>query len=212
MNSFLFHAFNKSIAGYKIFSTANDFMRMQLLLKYFQICERKPTFSDFLKNHPQDPIFHLLEFFKDKSCNIKLIAYCIMPTHLHLAIEATDPAHVSKFTNNIFNSYTRYFNLNHKRLGPLWQGRTKKVACTSDEQLLHLTRYIHLNPVTAYLVDSPEKWPWSSYHEYMEKETALPICEFKQRVGLTPKIYAEFVSSQIDYQRSLAHLKPFLTA
>ena len=67
----------------------------------------------------------------------------------------------------LLNSYTRYFNEKIKRKGPLWEGRFKKVLVNSDEQLLHLTRYVHLNPVSAGIVEKPEDWPCSSYREYI---------------------------------------------
>lgn len=34
--------------------------------------------------------------------------------------------------------------------------------------LLHVTRYIHLNPVGAGLVRRPEEWRWSSYRAYLD--------------------------------------------
>ena len=39
-----------------------------------------------------------------------------------------------------------YFNIKHKRVGPLFQGVYKAVRVTSEEQLLYLTKYIHRNP------------------------------------------------------------------
>ena len=69
---------------------------------------------------------------------------------------------------DILNSYSRYFNTKQKRKGPLWEGRFENVLIKTDEQLLHLTRYIHLNPVTAYLVDQAKDWQASSYNEYLE--------------------------------------------
>ncbi|MBI3093157.1 MAG: hypothetical protein HYZ02_02910, partial [Candidatus Levybacteria bacterium] len=44
-------------------------------------------------------------------------------------------------------SYTRYFNTLNERVGPLFQGVFKSVHVETDEQLLHLSRYIHLNPL-----------------------------------------------------------------
>jgi putative transposase len=79
-----------------------------------------------------------------------------MPTHIHLVLRQLKDGGISKFMSNILNSYSRYFNIKHNRKGPLWEGRFRKVLVGSDEQLLHLTRYVHLNPVTACLVDKPK--------------------------------------------------------
>ncbi|MCM8826817.1 MAG: hypothetical protein NC904_04785 [Candidatus Omnitrophica bacterium] len=72
--------------------------------------------------------------------------------------------------SRVSNSYARYFNIKYGRRGPLWEGTFKNVLVNNDEQLLHLTRYIHLNPTTAFLVERPEDWSFSSYREYLDKE------------------------------------------
>ncbi len=78
-----------------------------------------------------------------------------MPTHIHLILKQLKEDGISAYMSKILNSYTCYFNRRTKRKGPLWESRFKRVEVTSDEQLLHLTRYIHLNPVTAHIVEEP---------------------------------------------------------
>lgn len=139
-----------------------------------------------------------------KDSEINILAYCLMPTHFHFAIEAVSMKALSKFSNYVLSGYSHYFNILHNRKGPLWQGRSKKVMVETDEQLLHLTRYIHLNPVTAYLVNKPEDWKWSSYHEYIHAKVSLPFCSFKERIQTNPENYAYFVHSHIEHQRKYA--------
>jgi len=73
---------------------------------------------------------------------------------------------------------------------------------------MHLTRYIHLNPVTAFLVDKPQDWPFSSYQEFSgqigEKDK---LCAHSPFMHIEPGDYKEFVYSRIDYQRELAGIK-----
>ncbi len=204
MPPLVYHLFNKSIAGYEVFCRPQDFLRMQMLLKFYQSKPAFVSFSRFLELHTKNSLSALLAFPINKNRTITILAYCLMPTHFHIAVEADSEEFVSKFSNDVLNSYTHYFNFLHNRKGPLWQGRSKKVLCESDEQVLHLTRYIHLNPVTAYLVDKPEEWKWSSYHEYIESNVELPICSFQNRISVEPKNYAYFVNSNIEYQRQLA--------
>jgi len=59
-------------------------------------------------------------------------------------------------------SYTGYFNRKYRRAGHLLQGRYRAILVDKDEYLLPLSRYVHLNPVRAGIVESPEKYPWSS--------------------------------------------------
>ena len=110
---------------------------------------------------------------------------------------------------NLLNSYTRYFNTKTKRKGPLWQGRFKSVLIKTDEQLLHLTRYIHLNPTSEDLVERPEDWPYSSYNEYL-RNSEEPLCSFSKYLDIEPKTYREFVESRKDYQKRLSEIKHLL--
>ena len=113
--------------------------------------------------------------------------------------------------NNILNSYSRYFNLKHRRKGPLWEGRFKRILVRNDEQLLHLTRYIHLNPTTSYLVNRPEEWNWSSFKEYIRDASANDgICGYSNVLDINPSSYKKFVEDRISYQRELAKIKDLL--
>jgi putative transposase len=129
-----------------------------------------------------------------------------MPTHLHIALKQLKTGGISAFMGNVLNSYTRYFNTRSNRKGPLWQSRFKHVPVESDEQLSHLTRYIHLNPVTEHLCEDPGAWEYSSYKEYMG-ETADAICAPKFNLFSSPGAYRDFVLNQKEYQRSLGKLK-----
>ncbi|MEE8423717.1 MAG: transposase, partial [Thermodesulfobacteriota bacterium] len=141
---------------------------------------------------------------------VEVIAFCLMPTHLHLILKQMKENGISSFMGNTLNSYTRSFNTKYKRKGPLWEGRFKSVLVDSDEQLLHLTRYLHLNPVTAYLVNKPEEWSASSYQEYVSKVNNNRICKFDDLLEIDPAAYREFVSDRVSYQRELASIKELL--
>ena len=75
--------------------------------------------------------------------------------------------------------------------------------------MLHLTRYVHLNPVTANLVNRPEKWKFSSYREYIGK-TKEEICSYDKFIDINKDQYKKFVTNQISYQKELAKIKRFL--
>jgi len=205
----VWHVYNKSIAKFTIFNNEQEYKRMIALFKYYQVKNRPLCFSDFMRSSKNKPT-ELQEKGRhaDSQKLVEIIAYCIMPTHPHLLLSADDKNSISVFMNRILNCYTRYFNIRHKRKGPLWEGRSKKVIVDTDEQLLHVTRYIHLNPVTAYLVEKPEDWPHSSYGEYLgHAEKGDRLCNFKEVLGINPVQYKQFVEDAIPYQRELAELK-----
>ena len=95
-----------------------------------------------------------------------ILSFCFMSNHIHLAIQVGDIS-ISRIMQNLSFRYTRYFNRKHKRIGHLFQGRFKSVIVEEECYLKELIRYIHLNPVRAYLVDLPEKYFWSSHRTYL---------------------------------------------
>jgi len=210
----IYHIFNKSIAKFEIFRNNSEYERMKGLLKYYQTEKLALRFSHYAQRKRID---------KDAEVNISgseiktgnslvdVIAYCVMPTHIHLAIKQLVDNGISTFMRKILDSYTRYFNTKIKRQGPLWAGRFKRVLVANDEQLLHLTRYIHLNPTTAYLVNNPQDWHFSSYGEFLNNvEDSESLCRYSSLLDIKPDSYKEFVDSRTDYQRTLAKIKHLL--
>lgn len=210
----VYHIFNKSIAGFKIFNDDIEFLRMKAMLRYFQIENMLFKFSRFMElQEVKEKGFsqHFISVSQGKDKLVQIIAYCLMPTHLHLILKQLKKDGISIFTGNVLNSYSRYFNTKHKRKGPLWEGKFKNVLVETDEQLLHLTRYIHLNPVTAYLVDKPEEWIVSSYQEYLlEVQDQDKICEYDDILDIDSGSYSKFVADFVSYQRELAKIKNLL--
>lgn len=93
-------------------------------------------------------------------------AYCLMNNHFHLLLE-TPSGNLSKIMQHINGAYTNYFNMKRKRSGHLFQGRYKAIVIEADEYARELSRYIHLNPVRANIVEKPEEYRWSSYLDYI---------------------------------------------
>ncbi len=95
-----------------------------------------------------------------------IIAYCLMPNHYHLLVYLqTD--NFSDLMQAFSGSYTKAINKRYQRVGSIFQGRFQALHVDREEYLLHLTRYIHLNPVEANLVEKAEDWEFSSYPEYL---------------------------------------------
>ena len=111
------------------------------------------------------------------------------------------------FLSQISNSYTKYFNTKYKRIGPLFQGAFKAVLVENEEQLIHLSRYIHLNPVVSQITKSLDDYPWSSYHEYMRGDEFL--CSIRLVLKLFPskEKYKQFLENQVDYGIALENIK-----
>lgn len=209
----VYHIFSRSIAEYQIFNTETDFERITQLFKYYQI-ENEMRFSFFRdlvwvkKNGFNKSIEQISE---DKDELVQIIAYCLMPTHIHLILKQLKANGISNYMRKVLDGYSRYFNLTHKRKGPLWESKFQNVLVVTDKQLLHLTRYLHLNPVTTHLIDKPEDWAFSSYNEYLgEIKDSRTLCQFDDVLEIKPSIYRKFVNDQISYQRELAKIKKLM--
>lgn len=72
---------------------------------------------------------------------------------------------MESFMRSIATRYSSYFNKKYDRVGPLFQGRYKAVLVNNDRYLLHLSRYIHLNP-SEYTNDLVKAY--SSYADYLD--------------------------------------------
>lgn len=125
---------------------------------------------------------------------IKLYAWCLMPNHFHMLIE-TPEGNLSQFMHVLSTRYAKNFNITHKLVGHVFQGRYRAVLCDKEAHLLELVRYIHLNPIKAKsgaLCERPENYPWSSYKYYAvgnePLEIRLPIHEVLKRFGNTVEV------------------------
>lgn len=96
----------------------------------------------------------------------RILAFCFMSNHVHLALKLGDVS-LSKICQNLSFRYTRFYNRKHKTIGHLFQGRFKSILVDGNDYLKKLIRYIHLNPVRANIVENPLFYPWSSHQAYL---------------------------------------------
>ena len=96
-----------------------------------------------------------------------ILAYCLMPNHYHLLVHLHTDTFGADVMQPFIISYTKAINKQQGRVGPLFQGPYQAKRVDNQRYLMHLTRYIHLNPVAARLTDAPQAWPYSSFQEYI---------------------------------------------
>ena len=207
----IYHVFNRSIAGQTIFSIKKDYHRFVDVINYYRFDNIPIRYSHY-KRLPQSRKNSFNdEFLTNNKSIIHIISYCIMPNHFHLLLFSDKDHAVSNFTRNVQNSYSKYYNTKYKRNGSLFQSMFKAVRIENDEQLVHVSRYIHLNPITAYLIEANEleEYNWSSAKAFLLDsvngsfvEPDLVLSNFKSRAK-----YKEFLIDQVDYQRDLDKIK-----
>jgi putative transposase len=99
----------------------------------------------------------------------RLHCYVLMGNHYHLLIE-TPNGNMNKVLHYINGSYANYINRKRNRNGHLLQGRYKGILVDRDAYMLELSRYLHLNPVRAKIVERPEDYRQSSYRSYVKTQ------------------------------------------
>ena len=134
--------------------------------------------------------------------NIDVLSYCLMPNHYHFLLQQKSDIPISKFSSVLFNTYVQKVNQLRGRKGSLFTGRFKHVLVDREEYLIHLCRYIHLNPVKAGLVQNPEDWFFSNYLDWIGmRQGELRDPKFIETYFSSAQEYREFVLDFEDEQR-----------
>jgi REP element-mobilizing transposase RayT len=138
-----------------------------------------------------------------------IVSYCLMPTHFHLLFKQLEPYAIAKFMGLSLNAYVKAINKQQKRTGHLFEGKYKMKLVAQDNYLIHLSRYMHLNPVLSNLASSPEDWIFSSYRDYIGLRSGkLPepniVLSYFDSVAAYKKFIHDFISDDLD------EIRPFL--
>ncbi len=135
-----FHVYNRGVARQNIFCTPHDYLYCESLMSE-SLCHE----------------------------GIALHAYALMPNHFHMLVWQDAPYSISRFLKRVCEYYARSWNRHHRRNGHLFQNRFRIRHVDNEAYLIHLSRYIHLNPVQRGLVKNPEDWKFSSCADYRKR-------------------------------------------
>ncbi|GGA65042.1 REP-associated tyrosine transposase [Ornithinibacillus halotolerans] len=155
---------------------------------------RKDTL--FYENKDYETYLELLTDIKERE-QFHLHAYCLMPNHIHLLLEPikTTPTKIIKF---IHTNYAITFNRKYDLSGHVFQGRFHAKHVLDDEYFLKASQYIHLNPLEANIVKSPEAYKWSSYPAYLG-QTQIPFLTVEKTLSYF-KDQAELIKYTVEKQ------------
>lgn len=146
-----YHIYNRGVEKRKIYLDLQDYAVFLSYLKEYLTPKDEKALSERLSDtnisyKEKDSILKLLRR-NNFHGEIFLMAYCLMPNHFHLMIKQTSALSIDKFMNSLALRYAICFNRKYKRTGKLFQDVYKAVPVETDEQLLHLSKYIHQNPL-----------------------------------------------------------------
>lgn len=182
-----YHVYNRGVAKQAIFEDAPDYLVFLSL------------FKRYLSNQPAKTSARLpYPWYKQR---LELIAYCLMPNHVHLLVYQNDEKALVEFMRSLMTSYSMYFNKKYERVGPVFQSRYRASRISSDPYLEHITRYIHLNP------RQWQNYPYSSIN-YYRGQTAEWLQPQKVLDSFSSsKEYLSFLEDYEDHKRMLDELK-----
>ncbi|MEK7565898.1 MAG: transposase [Patescibacteria group bacterium] len=146
-----YHIYNRGVEKRRIFLDEQDYAVFLSYLKdYLSFKDREKLLvmatspdRSYKEKADASQLLSLKNFFGE----IELLTYALMPNHFHLLVKQTKEDGIDRFISSLGTRYALFFNKKYKRVGKLYQGVYKAVLVDNDEQLLHLSRYIHLNPV-----------------------------------------------------------------
>ena len=191
-----YHIYNRGVNKQKIFLDERDWIRFLFLILYFQSPINFPQIGRSISYFVKNRAFDIKKEVVDKIIKnryVELINFCIMPNHFHLTIREIKENGVSQYMQRILTAYTKYFNTKYGRSGHLFQGPFQIVHIKNNEQLLHLSAYIHRNPrELKQWKEKEHQYPWSSYQDYIKENRWNNI--------LKPQIILEQFSNKREYK------------
>lgn len=205
-----YHLYNRGVEKRDIFLDNRDYKVFLYFLKQYLSPPEPPLPSIMIGTTGVTPA--RARPIKTVYGFVQLLAYCLMPNHFHLLIKQVSQDGITQLMNRIGTNYGMYFNKRYERVGPLFQGVYKAVLVESDEQLLHLSRYIHLNPFESENRDFQRliEYPYSSYGDYLgirktEWVNSKEIASyFKRRKRIDKIDYFSYQSFVEDYKEEYA--------
>lgn len=210
----IYHVFNRSVARQPIFPSSKFYQRALDIVDFYRFADVPFRFSHYHRLPLLDRRRILEELRKKGRIIIDLMSFCFMPNHIHFLVKQTTNQGISTFMSQFQNSYAKYFNILTDRTGAVFQSMFKAVRIETEEQFLHVSRYIHLNPYTSYVVNSLQElatYPWTSFQYYL-RGTQNEYVNTTTVLDFFPSIeeFSTFTYDQADYQRELANIRHLL--
>lgn len=203
-----YHIFNRGVDRFSIFRTATEYRHFISALEFYQYKISPIKFSQYC-SIPKDAASVVRQKQLLSGALVSVFAYALMPNHFHLLVRQNVDDGIHTYLFKALNSYAKYFNTKRKRVGPIFQGNFKAVHIDTDDEFLHVSRYIHLNPVTAGMISIQTllTYPWTSFPAYIgDAHTWIDTSEVIGMIGSKER-YFEFVSDQVEYAKTLSDIR-----
>ena len=221
----LYHLLNRGVDKRQIFLDNQDRARfVHDLYEFNDSVSATNTVRGLPPDSPEAIMFDLVGRTSERDPIVDIHGWCIMGNHYHLLVSEIVDGGITKFIMKLNVGYAKYFNERYKRVGTLFQGRTKKIHVNSDAYFLHILHYIHLNPLD--FLKGAESWRtleiknakdalaylntyrWSSYLDYCGKKN-FPSIITKELFSDVFKNYERKIASYLK-DIEIDEIRPFL--
>ncbi len=204
-----YHIFNRGVAKQPTFLSKKDYEQAILALSYYRFSNVPIKLSRFKEISVEERTKLMSSLEKDNDNLVRIVGFVLMPNHFHFLLYQNKDKGIATFIAKFSNSYTKYFNTKNERVGPIFQGVYKAVRVDTDEQLVHLSRYIHLNPVVSALITEGEvfDYPWSSLPHFLKDNSTLVYVDPVLSLFKNKSKYSKFLLDQVAYARQLELIK-----
>lgn len=194
-----YHVYNRGAFGVPLFENQREAKAFVKALIYYTLI-KPPRRLSLEKRYKEN----VMDFEKRL---VSILAYCVMPNHFHLLLKQEVDGGISTYMRRLTLSFVRYYNTLHKQKGPLFQSFFNAVLVESENQLLHVSRYIHLNPTSAKLVEDPLSYKYSSFPYYVHAGEQKPLVFDDILRSKKREYYQHFVYDNVEYQQTLQFIK-----
>lgn len=194
-----YHIYNRGIEHRDIFLCDEDrrrFLRGCIMFNDNDVVPKKPELIED-GSHP----------IQSESPLVSIVAYALMDNHVHFLVQQHGDDGIARFMHRLGVGYTKYFNRRYERTGVLFESAYKSVLVEDDEQFLHLSRYIHLNPIDLFEKENQTMmqlltYPWSSLRHYVGQISDPIVGEEMLSSLMSPERYFDFVRDWIPQRMS----------
>ncbi len=206
----IYHIFNRTVGGALLYKDVGAYQRFLDLLNFYRFKNNNLRFSHYYRLSKKQKKKYLVNL-NSTGVRCEIYAFCLMPNHYHLLVKQRQDEGISNSLRLIQNSFAKFYNLKYKRKGPLFESRFSGVRMETEEQLIHVCRYIHLNPFSSYVLENMaqlERYPWNSYLDYLG-DRPRSFVETSYIKGMFGNLvnFKKFTEDRADYQRSLEMFK-----
>lgn len=194
-----YHIYNRGVNKQKIFLYKEDY---GVYLKYMgqYLLPPEVLYKQLLLSKAKSTEIVRVMNLKNYSDTISVMAFCLMPNHVHIIIEQTSARMITNFMHSLHTRYAMYVNRKYKRVGCLFEDIYKARQIKDRRDLLSLSAYIHRNP--SKLTNRLESYKWSSLSTYCNDKQMMWLSKKKVMKAFSKSPYEAQYKSYLDFVKA----------